>query len=74
MSKLEIYGCWHIVSGKLQQVWAKCADNDLQQLHGRQMERLGRMQIRIAKRRAAVAKVVEEAVYSFYWSPPKVTL
>ena len=74
MSKLEINGRWHIVSGKLQQVWAKYTDNDLQLLHGRQVERLGRMQIRIGKRRAAVAKVVEEAVYSFYWSPPKVSL
>ncbi|MEI7899607.1 MAG: general stress protein CsbD [bacterium] len=67
MSKLEIYGCWHIFSGKLQQQWAKLwdNDNDLPYLQGRQMERLGRMQKRTGKSRAAVTKAVREAVYLF---------
>ncbi len=65
MSKLEIYGCWHIVSGNLQQQWAKLWDNDLRHLQGRQIERWGRMQRRTGKSRAAITKAVREAVYSF---------
>lgn len=66
MSKLEIDGCWHIIRGKLQQLWAKLTDDDFHDLRGRQDERLGRMQKRAGKHRMAVEKEVEEAIYACY--------
>lgn len=58
MNSLEIKGSWNIAKGKLKQKFAQLTDDDLQFVHGKQDELIGRIQQLSGKSREEVQRVV----------------
>lgn len=66
MCRLKMCGRWHCFCGRMRQRWALLTGEELRYKEGLQEERLGRMQMRAGKKRAAVEEAVKEAVYALF--------
>ncbi len=49
MNKLELFGNWNIIKGKLKERFAVLTDNDLLYIKGKEEELLGRIQRKLGK-------------------------
>ncbi len=61
MNKLELFGDWNIIKGKIKQKWATLTDDDLQFIEGKEEELIGRIQKRTGEARAAVEHAIHES-------------
>lgn len=54
MNEAQLKGKWEQVKGKIQQKWGKLTDDDLEFIHGRKRELVGKLMERygVAKERA----------------------
>jgi uncharacterized protein YjbJ (UPF0337 family) len=56
----EIEGDWNETKGKLKQKFATLTDSDVLFVEGKQDEMLGRIQIKLGKRKAELKKIISE--------------
>jgi uncharacterized protein YjbJ (UPF0337 family) len=56
----EIEGNWNETKGKLKQKFATLTDSDVLFVEGKQDEMLGRIQIKLGKRKAELKKIISE--------------
>jgi len=61
MNEEQLQGKWEQVKGKIQQKWGKLTDNDLQFIHGKKKELVGR----IIERQGIVKEQAEKDVDDF---------
>ena len=60
MEKLIIKGDWHILKGKLKQLYGNLTDNDLVYIKGKEEELVGRIQRRIGKTKTYVIELLSK--------------
>lgn len=61
MNKLELFGDWNIIRGKIKQKWATLTDDDLQFVEGKQDELIGRIQKRTGEAREVVERALRDS-------------
>jgi len=54
----EIKGNWNEIKGKLKQKFSMLTDNDLLFIEGKQVEMLGRLQIKLGKTKEEIHKLI----------------
>jgi uncharacterized protein YjbJ (UPF0337 family) len=60
MTNTELNGNWNETKGKLKQKFAILTDNDLLLIEGKKDEMLGRLQIKLAKSKEELLKIISE--------------
>jgi uncharacterized protein YjbJ (UPF0337 family) len=60
MVKYKIEGDWHILKGKLKQLYGNLTDDDLVFLHGKEEELIGRIQQKIGKTKQEVRDLLSK--------------
>jgi uncharacterized protein YjbJ (UPF0337 family) len=60
MEKLIIKDDWHILKGKLKQLYGNLTDNDLVYIKGKEEELVGRIQRRIGKTKTYVIELLSK--------------
>lgn len=56
----ELKGNWNETKGKLKQKFAMLTDNDLLLVEGKQVEMLGRLQVRLGKTKEEIYKLISD--------------
>ncbi|WP_276370234.1 CsbD family protein [Chryseolinea sp. H1M3-3] len=60
MNKLELFGNWNIIKGKLKERFGVLTDNDLLYIKGKEEELLGRIQRRLGKTKRELLELIEQ--------------
>ncbi len=58
MNKLELFGNWNIIKGKLKERFAVLTDNDLLYIKGKEEELLGRIQRKLGKTKRELMELI----------------
>ena len=60
MEKLIIKGDWHILKGKLKQLYGNLTDDDLLYIKGKEEELIGRIQRKIGKTKQQIIELISK--------------
>ena len=56
----ELLGNWNETKGKLKQQFAQLTDNDLLLIEGKKDELVGRLQVKLGKKKEEIRKIISE--------------
>jgi uncharacterized protein YjbJ (UPF0337 family) len=63
MNKLELFGNWNIIKGKLKERFGVLTDNDLLYIKGKEEELLGRIQRRLGKTKRELLELIGQITH-----------